>query len=47
MIRTGSVEQIPSAMQTGVKYGMHTLANSLERLYKAGHIGGDTIREYS
>jgi twitching motility protein PilT len=47
MIRTGSVEQLPSAMQTGVKYGMHTLASSLERLYKAGHIHGGSIREYS
>jgi twitching motility protein PilT len=47
MIRTGAVEQIPSAIQTGAKYGMHTLTSSLERLYKAGHISDETVREYS
>jgi twitching motility protein PilT len=47
MIRSGAVEQIPSAMQTGARYGMHTLATSLERLYTAGYITANMVREYS
>jgi twitching motility protein PilT len=47
MIRTGSVEQIPSAIQTGGRYGMHSLSHSLDRLYKAGHIHTDTVLEHS
>jgi twitching motility protein PilT len=45
MVRTGAVEQIPSAIQTGAKYGMHTLASALERLHKAGYISAATVRE--
>lgn len=46
MIRTGSIEQIPSAMQTGAKYGMHTLANSLEKLWAAGAIDREAVHEH-
>ena len=46
MIRTGSVEQIPSAIQTGAKYGMHTLSSSLEKLWAAGVIDRETVQEY-
>jgi twitching motility protein PilT len=47
MIRSGSVEQIPSAIQTGAKYGMHTLESSLEKLWEAGYIDRATVREHS
>jgi twitching motility protein PilT len=47
MIRTGAVEQIPSAIQTGARYGIHTLTSTLARLYKTGHISDDTVREHS
>ena len=43
MIRTGAVEQIPSAIQTGARYGMHSLGHLLDRLRKAGHIHADTV----
>jgi twitching motility protein PilT len=47
LIRTGSVEQIPSAIQTGGRYGMHSLGHSLDRLHKAGHIHADTVLAHS
>jgi twitching motility protein PilT len=47
MIRTGAMEQIPSAIQTGGRYGMHSLGHSLDRLHKAGHIHPDTVLEHS
>jgi twitching motility protein PilT len=47
MIRTGSVEQIPSAIQTGGRYGMHSLGHALDRLHKAGHIHADTVLAHS
>jgi twitching motility protein PilT len=47
MIRSGSVDQIPSAIQTGAKHGMHTLASSLEKLWKAGYIDINMVHEYS
>jgi Tfp pilus assembly pilus retraction ATPase PilT len=47
MIRHGTVTQIPSAIQTGARHGMHTFAKSLEDLCKAGHISSDTLKEYS
>ncbi|HEY7495051.1 MAG TPA: PilT/PilU family type 4a pilus ATPase [Candidatus Tectomicrobia bacterium] len=46
MIRSGTVAQIPSAIQTGARHGMHTFAKSMEALYKAGHITSDTMKEY-
>lgn len=47
MIRNDTLEQIPSAIQTGLKYGMHPFASSLEKLYQAGHISSDTVKKYS
>lgn len=47
MIRTGSLEQLTSAIQTGARHGMHTLGSSLEKLWAAGHIDMDTVREHS
>lgn len=36
LIREKSVEQIPTALQTGQKYGMHTMDASLKELVQAG-----------
>ena len=47
MIRSGALEQLSSALQTGTRYGMHTFASSLEKLSQAGYITSDTVREYS
>jgi twitching motility protein PilT len=47
MIRSGTVAQIPSAIQTGARYGMQTFAKSIESLYKAGYISNDTAKEHS
>jgi twitching motility protein PilT len=38
LIREQAVEQIPTALQTGMQYGMHTMDMSLKNLYKAGLI---------
>jgi twitching motility protein PilT len=47
MMRNDTLEQIPSAIQTGVRYGMHTFASSVEKLYQAGYISSDTLKKYS
>ena len=36
LIRERSVEQIPTSIQTGIQYGMHTMDMSLKLLYEAG-----------
>jgi len=38
LIREQSVEQIPTAIQTGVQYGMHTMDTSLKLLFEEGLI---------
>ncbi|MBN1869908.1 MAG: type IV pilus twitching motility protein PilT [Candidatus Omnitrophica bacterium] len=38
LIRERSVEQIPTSIQTGVQYGMHTMDMSLKLLYEEGII---------
>ncbi len=38
LIREQAVEQIPTAIQTGMQYGMHTMDSSLKRLYQEGII---------
>lgn len=38
LIREKSVEQIPTAIQTGVQYGMHTMDMSLKLLFEEGII---------
>ena len=38
LIRERSVEQIPTAIQTGIQYGMHTMDTSLKLLFEEGII---------
>lgn len=38
LIRERSVEQIPTSIQTGIQYGMHTMDASLKLLYQEGII---------
>jgi twitching motility protein PilT len=38
LIRTGALEQIPSAIQTGGKHGMHSQEQALKRLQDAGYL---------
>jgi len=47
LIRSGAVEQVPSVIQTSMKQGMHSLDSSLERLYRAGIVSLDTLRQHS
>lgn len=41
LIREGEIAQIPSLIQMGAQYGMHTLDRSLKELYKKGDITKD------
>ena len=38
LIREQAVEQIPTAIQTGIQYGMHTMDMSLKVLFQEGII---------
>lgn len=38
LIREQAIEQIPTSIQTGSQYGMHTMDMSLKKLYQAGVI---------
>jgi len=38
LIREQQIEQIPTAVQTGIQYGMHTMDSSLRLLYEEGVI---------
>lgn len=42
LIREQAIEQIPTAIQTGSAYGMHTMDKSLQRLYQEGLITYET-----
>lgn len=42
LIRENDIAQIPSLLQMGAKYGMHTMDKSLKQLYKEGVISKDT-----
>lgn len=44
LIREGKTYQIPSQLQTGVKYGMQTRDMSLRMLYQKGIISRDEVR---
>ncbi len=46
-IRTGKIEQLTSALQTGKRDGMVTLDESLRRLVAAGRISRETARRYA
>ncbi len=43
MIRSGALEQIESAIQTGATHGMHSMASSLDQLRKTGRITPETV----
>ena len=45
LIREGKLQSIPSALQTGTKFGMHTLNQNLAELVEAGRITYATARE--
>jgi twitching motility protein PilT len=45
LIREAKLQSIPSAMQTGSKFGMHTLNQNLAELVEAGTITYDVARE--
>jgi twitching motility protein PilT len=47
MIREGKLQSIPSALQTGTKYGMHTLNQDLAELVKRGTITYEIALEKS
>lgn len=47
IIRSGTVEQIPSVIQTSAKQGMHSLDSSLELLCRAGLVSMDTVKQHS
>lgn len=46
LIREQAVEQIPTAIQTGIQYGMHTMDSSLKLLYQEGIITYDIACRY-
>lgn len=47
LIREANTLQIPSVIQTGAKYKMHTMAESIKQLYENGLISKHTAVEYS
>lgn len=47
LIREGKTHQIQTAIQTGTKYGMVTMDNSLLELYRKGSINRDTLLNYA
>lgn len=46
IIREGSIMQLTSSIQTGGRYKMHTMQDSVLRLYKKGLIDKDVAAEY-
>jgi len=46
-IRTGSIEQIPTMIQTGTEYGMHSLEHSLKQLVQRQIIQPDAYKQHS
>ncbi|MDP1876752.1 MAG: type IV pilus twitching motility protein PilT [Actinomycetota bacterium] len=45
LIREGKLQSIPSALQTGSRFGMHTLNQNLAELVQAGRVTYETARE--
>ena len=45
LIREGKLQSIPSALQTGARFGMHTLNQDLAKLVQDGSINYETARE--
>jgi twitching motility protein PilT len=46
IIREGSIMQLTSSIQTGGKYKMHSMQDTVLRLYKNGIIDKDIAAEY-
>ena len=46
LIRSGTIEQIPSVIQTSMKQGMHNLDSSLEKLHRGGLIALETVKQH-
>jgi len=47
LIREGKTQQIQTAIQTGMKYGMKTMDNSLLSLYREGKISRESLLSHS
>lgn len=47
LIREHQTEQLPTLIQTGSQYGMHTMDKSLQELYMKGHISYETAVSYA
>jgi twitching motility protein PilT len=47
IIRSGDFTQLPSVMQTGSKYKMHLMQDSIDKLFQQGLISGETYEMYS
>jgi twitching motility protein PilT len=45
LIREGKLQSIPSTLQTGSRFGMHTLNQNLAWLVEHGQISYETARE--
>ena len=43
LIRERSIEQIPTSIQTGLQYGMHTMDMSLKLLYEEGLVDYEDV----
>ena len=46
LIREQAIEQIPTSIQTGSAFGMHTMDKSLQQLYQQGIISYDTAMDH-
>lgn len=47
VIRSGNFTQLPSIIQTGAKYNMHTMQDSIDRLFEKNLISSETYEMYS
>lgn len=47
LIREGKTPQIQTQLQTGMKYGMTTMDNSLMMLYRNGDISLEMLKRYA
>ena len=43
LIREQAIEQIPTSIQTGIQYGMHTMDMSLKMLYREGMVSYEEV----
>ena len=47
ILRSGDFTQLPSVIQTGSKYKMHLMQDSIDKLFEQGLISAETYDEYS